>query len=730
MERSVGALGTISLRGLRSPAALPHAKRLWALALLRCAAEEALEGTRAKYEELHQAALREIATAAAPAIVTQHTAAEAEAGALPDLHQQGELEMHMPDSLMRRARARRHPDLRVAIGQAWDLLDLGDDGRLGAEGYAALFTKLHLVLLPEVGAAEARASAWEDWRHDVAKHVVVRGVAVSPRSGKPRAETDPSDAQLRAVRMGYDAFFDALFELADVWCERCDGREYALFVATLLACAAGAVPAGGGYSGGGYGDAEFAAVGALELREDAAVACALSGRISAELLRDVEELGATAAGGAGGGNDDVPSPSQEEGTATPARQSRAKELWRVVSTRVRMAAAFSSTEGWGAAVARDPTAAQAVVWIMSRGPRAPRGDGTATAAAADDDDDDGGGGDDEGEEEEEEEEAEEEEEEGRGRQELVLDVDHAAALDLEPLRPWAALRGELASLAERQAELVVLARVTRARLLPVGAGSGAAWDDADDAAAGGSGGAAHSAGGGGAKAPPGHKAVEKSIRRHLSRLGETLEAAAATSNRAAAHQQRRQGRQGQQGGQGRERQALRGGAPTSIAQMRLYADAEAARELLRRQMQGDIKRAARAAIALETSLARARGVATRHAPLQSSTRALAALRPGTASLMSMNPNARDGANGLTLERQLQRSDRKGAMDANITTVRTSGADVPCSATSWWYLSTANGGQDVPTLQDDLRRMPPTGVRNTPSRWPQNFRTGRRSRKLR
>ena len=70
------------------------------------------------------------------------------------------------------------------------------------------------------------------------------------------------------------------------------------------------------------------------------------------------------------------------------------------------------------------------------------------------------------------------------------------------------------------------------------------------------------------------------------------------------------------------------------------------------------------------------------------------------------------------------------MDANITTVRTSGADVPCSATSWWYLSTVNGGQDVPTLQDDLRRMPPTGVRNTPSRWPQNFTTGRRSRKLR
>jgi hypothetical protein len=726
MERSVGALGTVALRGLRSPTALPHAKRLWAAALLRCAAEEALEGTRAKYEELHQAALAEI-DAAGPAIVTQHTAAEAEAGELPDLRQQGDIEMHTPDSLMRRARARRHPDVRVAIAQAWDLLELGADGCLGYEGYAALFTKLHLALLPEIGAAEARASAWEDWRHDVAKHVVVRGVAPSPRSGKPRFETDPSDAQLRAARMGYDAFFDALFELADVWCEHCDGREYALFVANLLACAAGAMPAdggggsdrgGGGGGGGGYGDAEFAAVGALELREDAAVECVLSGRISAELLRDVEGLGATTAGGmAGGEGNDVPSPSREQREGMTPAQSRAKELWRMVSTRARVAAAFSSTEGWGAAVARDPTAAQAVMWILSRGPWARRGDDDEEEVE---------------DEEEEEKEKEEETKEGRGRKELVFDADDAA-LDLEPLRPWAALRGELASLAERQAELAVLARVTRARLLPIGAGSGAAWDDADAAAAGGSGGAAHSAGGGAAaNAPPGHKAVEKSIRRHLSRLGEALEAAAATSNRAAAHQQRqgRQGQQGRQGRQGRERRALRGGAPNSLAQMRLDADAEAARELPRRQMQGDIKRAARAAIALETALTRARGVATRHAQMQSSTRALAALRPSTASLMSMNPNARDGADGLTLGRQLQRSDRKGAMDANITTVRTSGADVPCSATSWWYLSTVNGGQDVPTLQDDLRRMPPTGVRNTPSRWPQNFTTGRRSRKLR
>jgi hypothetical protein len=111
---------------------------------------------------------------------------------LRGLKDEGDQDLYTTQNLARREALKVHPKMREVIAKFWNVIDMAkdDEGCIRQEVYRELNIRLHKALIPDIEAKEADAEALADWVRD------------SHNSDK----------------MGYERFFLAMFELADVWC--------------------------------------------------------------------------------------------------------------------------------------------------------------------------------------------------------------------------------------------------------------------------------------------------------------------------------------------------------------------------------------------------------------------------------------------------------------------------------------------------------------------------------
>jgi hypothetical protein len=153
------------------------------------------------YADLQQQAEREIAD---KNIITERTSTHG----LLDYKNEGNKSMYKIENLMARKDLLRHPEIRLACDEFWQLVDLAktESGTLTKSSYMVMNLKLHLALVPDVDMEEAKMSAELDWNTDT----------------NGTGELD------------HDQFFASMFELADTWVEEIDGMEYAAFLRRLF----------------------------------------------------------------------------------------------------------------------------------------------------------------------------------------------------------------------------------------------------------------------------------------------------------------------------------------------------------------------------------------------------------------------------------------------------------------------------------------------------------------
>ena len=125
------------------------------------------------------------------------------------LQAQGDLAHYAPSAQAKRLEIRGHWGFLSLVHDLWRLVADLESGRLKRDAYLELITRFHRICVPPpLDAATVRTSALEDWRRD-----------------------SHGDA------LDFDEFFDAIFELVDVWTETTDAPDY---VATLERLVAGA----------------------------------------------------------------------------------------------------------------------------------------------------------------------------------------------------------------------------------------------------------------------------------------------------------------------------------------------------------------------------------------------------------------------------------------------------------------------------------------------------------
>eukprot|EP00741_Cyanophora_paradoxa_P009520 tig00001501_g9220.t1 len=153
---------------------------------------------------------------------------------------QRKLQFQKPRQWRRRppTELRQDPNLRRTIDQYWEVARQGRD-RVGLEGYVQLNCAMYLSLVPRVDDPGLPARlARDDWRLDA------HG----------------------AKALDYDAFYDSLCGVADVWSPGSTDEEYAAFLDGLFARVAN--PAGGWLAPDEVAPAEDAVL--LMLQEEAA----------------------------------------------------------------------------------------------------------------------------------------------------------------------------------------------------------------------------------------------------------------------------------------------------------------------------------------------------------------------------------------------------------------------------------------------------------------------------
>ena len=131
---------------------------------------------------------------------------------------QGNAAYYENDAVAQRFKLRGSKRVDELVRLWWGCMPLEEDATgnqmLGEDGYIQFSVKIQLALVPSISTEEARATALEDW--------------VSDSKGNSQ--------------MSYDAFFDAMFELVDLWCDSLREDAYLHFLATLLIAVAEVPP--------------------------------------------------------------------------------------------------------------------------------------------------------------------------------------------------------------------------------------------------------------------------------------------------------------------------------------------------------------------------------------------------------------------------------------------------------------------------------------------------------
>jgi Ca2+-binding EF-hand superfamily protein len=119
--------------------------------------------------------------------------------------EQGNLEMYTADNMKLRDGNKHHPEIVGALDSFWNVLPKLPNGKINKSIYVWMCRKLYFKLVKNATEGEFQAVVQEDWRNDA-----VFGNAMN-------------------IRM----FRQAIFAMADVWCETIDPREYRDFIMNL-----------------------------------------------------------------------------------------------------------------------------------------------------------------------------------------------------------------------------------------------------------------------------------------------------------------------------------------------------------------------------------------------------------------------------------------------------------------------------------------------------------------
>ncbi|KAL9654432.1 hypothetical protein ABK040_010455 [Willaertia magna] len=118
-------------------------------------------------------------------------------------HKQGNFNLYTDENLSKREELRKTPMVKRSIDKLWKSV-LKSNGLLLKETYIEIVLIIYdLLMVPNNSLEEAKAMAEDEWRADAGGDVKT---------------------------MNHSKFFDAFFELADIWTEFIDPNEYSLFL--------------------------------------------------------------------------------------------------------------------------------------------------------------------------------------------------------------------------------------------------------------------------------------------------------------------------------------------------------------------------------------------------------------------------------------------------------------------------------------------------------------------
>ena len=128
-----------------------------------------------------------------------------QAGDSTPYYLQGDEDMETADALQARAALKKDKRVIKSINMFWKSFKKNNRMEVEKEQYVKFLVRVCKLVIPSFDEEDAKRTAESDWLRD-------------------------SKGQRT---LSYSAFFDAFFELADVWCPNINGREYAEFLDAL-----------------------------------------------------------------------------------------------------------------------------------------------------------------------------------------------------------------------------------------------------------------------------------------------------------------------------------------------------------------------------------------------------------------------------------------------------------------------------------------------------------------
>jgi hypothetical protein len=123
-------------------------------------------------------------------------------GEAPEYWGQANQNMYTPANLAKRAALKRNRDVRTEIQKFWGMLPKSEQQRISKKTYLQYVTRICKALIPSLTDSECFKTAKEEWSSDARGH----------------------------DEMDEATFFDAIFELTDLWTKTVHASEYANFV--------------------------------------------------------------------------------------------------------------------------------------------------------------------------------------------------------------------------------------------------------------------------------------------------------------------------------------------------------------------------------------------------------------------------------------------------------------------------------------------------------------------
>jgi hypothetical protein len=125
---------------------------------------------------------------------------------------QGDVSMLGASQFKARMSLKESIAFQTVLENWWDQLELNADSRLDIEQYTEINIALHHLMQPGISDEEATSTAAADYELDIKRY----GAKSMGSCG----------ADSTATGMGFETFFESMFELCDTWCNTCVEEDY------------------------------------------------------------------------------------------------------------------------------------------------------------------------------------------------------------------------------------------------------------------------------------------------------------------------------------------------------------------------------------------------------------------------------------------------------------------------------------------------------------------------